>query len=164
MNINIKKLNKSMTIIKNNNNDNNLPLYDETFTNTNKSFLFKKQILNNSKNLEEETKSNYNLPIKPKKQNIYNIYNISLLPNVINKNKSTTNIHTKIKEIKKLKSSKKIPISNKLFPSKNIQSLISENNSSTLSKNTTQSFSHGKNKILFITNIFIHLNKILFFH
>ena len=148
MNINIKKLNKSMTIIKNTNNiNNNYPLYDEAFTNTNKSFLFKKQILNNSKNLEEETKSNYNLPIKPKKQNIYNIYNISLLPNVINKNKSTTNIHTKIKEIKKLKSNKKIPISNKLFPSKNIPSILSENNSSTLSKNTTQSLSHGKNKI-----------------
>ena len=145
MNINIKKLNKSMTMIKNNNN--NFPLYDETYTNTNKSFLFKKQILNNSNNLEEETKSNYNLPIKQKKQNIYNIYNISLLPNVINKNKSTTNIHTKIKEIKKLKSNKKIPISNKLFPSNNISSILSDNNTSTLSKNNTQSFSHGKNKL-----------------
>ena len=147
MNINIKKLNKSMTIIKNKKN-NNFPLYDETYSNnTNKSFLLKKQMLNNSKNLEEETKSNYNLPSKPKKQNIYNIYNISLLPNVINKNKSTTNIHTKIKEIKKLKPNKKIPISNKLFPSKNISSIISESISPKTIKINTQSLSHTKNKL-----------------
>ena len=124
INIDIKKLNKSMTIIKNNNKNNSLN--DNTYNNTNNSFLFKKQILNNSKNLDEETKSNFNLPIKPKKQNIYNIYNISLLPNVINKNKSTTNIHAKIKEIKKLKSTKKIPISNKLYNSKNFSTIFSE--------------------------------------
>ena len=124
MNVDIKKLNKSMTIVKNKNISN--PLYDNAYNNSNNSFLIKKQILNDSKKLDEETKSNINLPIKPKKQNIYNIYNISLLPNVINKNKSTTNIHAKIKEIKKLKSTKKIPISNKLYNSKNFSTIFSE--------------------------------------
>ena len=125
MNVDLKKLNKSMTIIKNNNN--NFSLYDNIYNNTNNSILLKGQTFNNSKNLDEETKTNnFNLPIKQKKQNIYNIYNISLLPNVINKNKSTTNIHAKIKEIKKLKNSKKIPISNKLYTSKNFSKIISE--------------------------------------
>ena len=150
MNIDIKKLNKSMTIVKNKNDNKNLPLSDNGYYNTNNNFLFKKPLLNDSKNLDEETKSNYNLPIKPKKQNIYNIYNISLLPNVINKNKSTTNIHAKIKEIKKLKSSKKIPISNKLFTSKNFSSIISETNKNeklTLNSQTSKrnSFSNSKN-------------------
>ena len=126
INIDTKKLNKSMTIIKNKNNNKNLSFYDNSNNIENNSFLFKKQSLNNSKNIDEETKSNFNLPIKSKKQNIYNIYNISLLPNVINKNKSTTNIHAKIKEIKKLKNNKKIPISNKLFSSKNFSTFFSE--------------------------------------
>ena len=151
INIDIKKLNKSMTIIKNNN-SNNLSLYENNYNNTNNSFLFKKQALNNSKNLDEETKSNFNLPIKQKKQNIYNIYNISLLPNVINKNKSTTNIHTKIKEIKKLKSTKKIPISNKLYNSKNFSSIFSESMQQsqitpTSKKSFQNSFSHNKSQI-----------------
>ena len=154
MNINIKKLNKSMTIVKTNN-TNNFPLYDSTsYNNTNKSFLFKNTVLNNSKNLEEETKSNYNIPIKQKKQNIYNIYNISLLPNVINKNKSTTNIHTRIKEIKEIKklkpSNKKIPISNKQFPSKNFSTILSESvktKSKINNKNNSTSFSHKKNML-----------------
>ena len=155
MNINIKKLNKSMTLVKTNN-TNNFPLYDNTsYNNTNNSFLFKNSALNNSKNLEEERKSNYNIPIKQKKQNIYNIYNISLLPNVINKNKSTTNIHARIKEIKKLKpSNKKIPISNKQFSSKNFSALLSESVKSKTkinNKNNHISFSHKKN-ILNINN------------
>ena len=138
INIDIKKLNKSMTIIKNNNKNNSLN--DNTYNNTNNSFLFKKQILNDSKNLDEETKSNFNLPIKPKKQNIYNIYNISLLPNVINKNKSTTNIHAKIKEIKKLKSTKKIPISNKFYTSKNFSTIFSENQQQEKLNQNSQAF------------------------
>ena len=138
INIDIKKLNKSMTIIKNNNKNNSLN--DNSYNNTNNSFLFKKQILNDSKNLDEETKSNFNLPIKPKKQNIYNIYNISLLPNVINKNKSTTNIHAKIKEIKKLKSTKKIPISNKFYTSKNFSTIFSENQQQEKLNQNSQAF------------------------
>ena len=138
INIDIKKLNKSMTIIKNNNKNNSLN--DNSYNNTNNSFLFKKQILNGSKNLDEETKSNFNLPIKPKKQNIYNIYNISLLPNVINKNKSTTNIHAKIKEIKKLKSTKKIPISNKFYTSKNFSTIFSENQQQEKLNQNSQAF------------------------
>ena len=157
MNMEIKKLNKSMTIIKTN--KNKFSLYDNIYNNTNNnSLIIKNQVLNNSKNLDEETKTNYNQPIRQKKQKIYNIYNISLMPNVINKNKSTTNIHAKIKEIKKIKSNnKKIPLSNKLFSSKNFSTILSESKQSKISTNSTKtiksSYPHEKEKESDIINL-----------
>jgi len=143
-----KKLNRSMMGIDNsNNNINNIyNIYnnlDNSINNKSMNNNIDKKLLNKtsnniySQNLEE-TKINLNLPFHNKKSNKYNIsslpstnnkdndklYNLNiteLIENKKNKNRSTTNIMAKIKEIKKINhridniKNNNIPNINKVF-------------------------------------------------
>ena len=125
-----------------NNFDNNINLNNNSIINNRDKKILNKtstniysknnfSILNNSKNLED-TQINFNLPFNKKR---HNIYNMSSLPNTnddkfnnlnlnitkclnSNKNKSTTNIRAKIKEIKKI-SNKIANIKNNNIPNMN---------------------------------------------
>jgi len=159
-----KKLNRSMIGINSNNNniynnfDNSIS-FNNLSMNNNKDKKLLNKTSNNiySQNLEE-AKINFNLPFRKKKSNIYNIssmpstnnkdnidnnkmHNLNIAEFLennrnINKNKSTTNIRAKIKEIKKISNrisnikNNNIPNINKVFLQSKRSPLHKGNNNS----------------------------------
>ena len=185
-----KKLNRSMMGINSNNNnlyniynnlDNSININNKSMNNNKDKKLLNKTSNNIYSQNSEESKINLNLPFHNKKSNKYNIsslpnsnnkdndkmYNLNineLIESKKNKNRSTTNIMTKIKEIKKIShkidniKNNNIPNINKVFyESKKSPFHTGNNNSSRViieeqlkltnfikHKNEKKANSHGK--------------------
>ena len=185
-----KKLNRSMMGINSNNNnlyniynnlDNSININNKSMNNNKDKKLLNKTSNNIYSQNSEESKINLNLPFHNKKSNKYNIsslpnsnnkdndkmYNLNineLIESKKNKNRSTTNIMTKIKEIKKIShkidniKNNNIPKINKVFyESKKSPFHTGNNNSSRViieeqlkltnfikHKNEKKANSHGK--------------------
>ena len=185
-----KKLNRSMMGINSNNNnlyniynnlDNSININNKSMNNNKDKKLLNKTSNNIYSQNSEESKINLNLPFHNKKSNKFNIsslpnsnnkdndkmYNLNineLIESKKNKNRSTTNIMTKIKEIKKIShkidniKNNNIPNINKVFyESKKSPFHTGNNNSSRViieeqlkltnfikHKNEKKANSHGK--------------------